>query len=131
MATRPTCGLTLILFLAVKCWGALRWWRLCSQPAHLWANPVFVPPFGGGGDAAPLSTCGLVLILSPALRRCGSRKRQARRAQWCAYSDFVCRYETGDPLGGRDYVADLRLWASSDFVPPFEGLGTPQAVEVM
>ena len=40
----PTCRPPLILTSALKRWGPLRQQRLCSHPAHLWANSSPPPP---------------------------------------------------------------------------------------
>ena len=68
-------------------------------------------PLGGRGYVATLPTSGPLLMLSPALKRRGSPKRQglcSHLAHLWATSDFVPRSEAlGIPLGGRVYVATL------------------------
>ena len=74
-------------------------------------------------------TCGPPLILSPALERRGTPRRQglcSRRAHLWATSDFVPRSKaSGIPQAVGGYVA------ISDFVPCFGASGTPQAAWVM
>ena len=70
-------------------------------------------PRGGRGYVATLPTNGPLLILSPALKRWDSPKRQ-------------------DPLGGRGYVATLPTYGPLMILPPrSEAVGTPQAAGVM
>ena len=110
----PTCGPLLILSPALKRRGSPRRQGLCSHRAHLWATSDFVPRFeaegislGGRGYVATLPACGPLLILSPALKRRGSPRRQG-----------LCSHFA-------------HLWATSDFVPRFEAEGIPEAAGVM
>ena len=110
---------------------------LCSQSAHLWATSEFVPRFIVGDPPKQQGLCSQCTHV------------------W-ATSDFVLRCEAlGNPPNGRDYVANpptrapllilssaVKCWgapkqkglcsqsthlrATSDFVPCFEALGTPQ-----
>ena len=82
--------------------------------AHLWANFDSTPrseavgiPLGGRGYVPTLPTCAPLLILPPALKRWGPPRWQG-----------LC-----------SHVA--HLWATSDFAPRSEVVGSPQATGVM
>ena len=83
VATLPTCGPPVILSPALKRRGPPRQQGLCSHLAHLWATSDFAPRFeavgtppGSRGYVATLPTSGPPVILSPALKRWGSPRRQ-------------------------------------------------------
>ena len=64
-------------------------------------------PPGSRGYVDTSPTCGPLLVLPPALKRWGPPRRQ-----------WLCSHLA-------------HLWATSDFAPRYEALGTPQAVGVM
>ena len=82
VATPPTCGTIVILYLAPTGWGTTKRPGLCSQPAYSWAKCDFIlqyatyprtcawvlilgDPRDGRGAAGNLPTCQPILILSP------------------------------------------------------------------
>ena len=82
--------------------------------AHFWATADFVPccevlvtPPDGKGHLANMPTCGPLLILCPTLKCWGPLGRQGLCSK-CAH-----------------------LWASANFVPRFEALGTPRTAGVI
>ena len=85
---------------------------LCSHLAHMWATRDSAPRFekvgtpGRIGYVATLPTCGPHVIMPPALQRGGTPRRQG-----------LCSHLA-------------QLWATSDFAPHSEAVGTPQAAGV-
>ena len=84
------------------------WQWLCSHSAHFWATFDFLScskalgtPQDGSGYVAFPPTCGPLLILFPSVKRWRPPSRQQ-----------LCNHST-------------HLWATADFVPLSEALGTP------
>ena len=81
--------------------------------------------------------CGPPLILSPTLKHWGTPRRQglcSHPAHLWATSDFVPRSETlGTPQAVRVMwpPGPLWAWATSDFVPCSKAWGTPKAAGFM
>ena len=76
----------------------------CPLVGHLYVCPPLSSggdPLGGKGYVATLPLCGPALILPPALKRWGPPRRQVL----CSHS--------------------ANLWATSDFAPHCEAVGTP------
>ena len=113
MATLSTCGPLLILPPAMKRWVPPKRHGVCSHPAHLWATCDCAPHSEEvgtpkrQGSCATLPTCGPPLILPPALKRAGPRRREP-----------LCSHLA-------------HLWATSDLPHRYEALGTPQAARVV
>ena len=88
---------------------------MCSHPFHLWAMSDVVPgsePLDGRDDGANPPTCGPLLMLSPALKRWGSLRRQGLCSHLAhlGTSDFV-------PCSkGRDF--------KKEHLPPYRCLQT-------
>ena len=78
----------------------------CQLVGHFRFGPPLssggVPP-GGKGYVATLPTCGPLLIRPPTLKRWGPTRQQ----------------------GSSSHLA--HLWATSDFAPVYEAVGTPKA----
>ena len=108
VATLPTGGPPLIQPPALKR-GPPRGGLLCSYLAYLQSTSDYAPRFQavGRGYVATLPTCGPPLIVPPALKR------------W------------RPPLGGLLCSHLAHLWATSDYAPCIQAVGTPQAARVM
>ena len=107
-------GPLLILPPALKRWGPSRRQGLCSHLAHKWATSDFVPRCeaegileAARGYVATLPKSGPLLILSPALKRRGSTRRQG-----------LCSHLA-------------HKWATSNSAPRSEAVGIPEAAGVM
>ena len=84
-----------------------------QPPGPLLGNPSFCPPLSSSGDSpsgsgyrATWPFCGPPLILSPPLKWSGTPYRNS-------------------------YVGTRRLWATRDFAPRSEAVGTPKAARLM
>ena len=122
----------------MKCWGPPRRQGLCSHPADLWATSDFLPryeelgtPPSGRGYVATEPTGGPLLTLSPAMKRWGPPRRHglcSHLAPLWATSDFVPRYEAlGTPPSGRGYVATRpTFWPLQILSPALKCWGPPR-----
>ena len=84
---------------------------------------------------ATLPTCGPLLILSPALKRWGPRRRQglcSHLAHLLSTSDSAPALKRWGPPRRQRLCSHLaHLWATCDSAPRCEAVGTPQVAGVM
>ena len=141
VATRPTCGPRLMLSPAVKCWEPPRRQGLCSHLAHLW--PCWWPLGAlwcalGASSVPPEIVQGLTAWLHRARSmRCFQNfceqgpplSRLLEQGPLLILSPALKGWGPPRPQGLRCHLA--HLWATADFVPRCEALGTPWAAGVM